>query len=151
MLGAQNENAFLDTMAFFEKQYKENPAYCPSFDELRNRLMLVTKFFPQTLIVIDALDECMERECLMLTLLALAETTSSCVKVLVTSRNEIDIYRTFSEMPSICIQKDNMSEDVERYITAEIKNRIQAKKLKLRDPNLEQEITATLVEKADGM
>lgn len=153
MLGAQNKYVFHELKTFFEKQRKENLSYTPSFDELRSQLLLVStrRFFSQTLIVIDALDECNDREPLMDVLLELSNETSGCIKVLVTSRSEIDIHSIFSKMPNICIRKDDVSADVESYITSEVRSRIQSKKLKLRDPNLEEVITTALAGKADGM
>lgn len=153
MLGAQNKNVFHELKTFFEKQRKENLAYTPSFDELRNLLLVVStsRFFSQIYIVIDALDECNDREALMDALLELSSETTGCAKVLVTSRNELDIHSAFSKMPNVFMQKDDVSADVESYITSEVRSRIQSKKIKLRDPSLEQEITAALTKKADGM
>lgn len=151
MLGAQHKDVFHQLQTFFEKQRKDNLAYSPSFDELRSQLLLASRLFSQIFIVVDALDECNGRECLIDALLELSNERSSCVKILVTSRNELDIYSALSKMPNICIQKDDVSADVESYITYEVRSRIRSKKLKLRDPNLEQEIITALVEKADGM
>lgn len=55
MLGAQNKSVFHELKTFFEKQRKENPAYTPSFGELRSLLLVVStrRFFSQVYIVID--------------------------------------------------------------------------------------------------
>jgi len=152
MLSTQNKAAFMETQSYFQKQFKDNPAYQISYDELRNVFPIVARRFRQVLVVIDALDEsASDRACFIKTLLELSDEDSGCIKTLVTSRNVYDIADAFRGLPTVCIGKNDIAADIENYITAQIKDRIEDRKLKLRDASLEQEIISVLQHKAEGM
>jgi hypothetical protein len=58
MLASRNDSVFDRIQASFERQYKENPAYAPDFDELLNNFShFMGDSFQQIFIVVDALDE----------------------------------------------------------------------------------------------
>jgi hypothetical protein len=154
MLAAQNQSVFQDVQIFFQKQAKENPGvanFAPGFDELRSNFStFLGNHFNEVMIVVDALDECEGRDCLTYGLKSLVEACPN-LKVFVTSRNEIDIYRAFEDLPKASIQKENVAEDIENFVQFEVSTKIREKKLKLRDPRLEQTIVAALTEGAQGM
>ena len=152
MMASQNKIAFHGIQSFFQKQFRENPTYQVSFDELRNVLPHIAAVFRQIIVVIDALDESYsDRECLLKTILEFSDSESGCFKALVTSRNVYDIAEAFRGLPTVCIGKEDIAGDIETYITAQIKAKIKDRKLKLRDSNLEHEIISTLQQKAEGM
>ncbi|KAF8250377.1 hypothetical protein K440DRAFT_541500 [Wilcoxina mikolae CBS 423.85] len=152
MLSTQSKAAFVETQAYFQKQYKDNPAYQVNYDELRTVFPIVARHFRRVLVVIDALDESIsDRQCFINTLLEFSDPDSGCIKALVTSRNVYDIADAFRELPTVCIGKNDIAADIESYITAQIKGRIKDRKLKLRDPSLENEIISVLQQKAEGM
>ncbi|KAJ5283126.1 hypothetical protein N7505_001106 [Penicillium chrysogenum] len=63
MLASRNDDVFERMQAFFQQQYKENPAYAPDFDELLNNFShFMGDSFQQIFIVVDALDESEDRE-----------------------------------------------------------------------------------------
>lgn len=67
-------------------------------------------------LVIDALDECNDREKLLQLLASLPERTGSNVKVFVTSRWEIDIQRRFSKFLQVCLEASAVDNDVRKYL-----------------------------------
>ena len=63
-LSSQNRTIFRAIQAFFQYQIKQNPAYVPEFDELLSNFgTFIGNQFERVLIVVDALDECADREC----------------------------------------------------------------------------------------
>jgi hypothetical protein len=154
MLGAQNQSVFRELESFFQKQAKENPGVAnstPGFDELRSNFStFIGDYFDEVLIVVDALDECIGRDCITHGLMSLVRSCPT-LKVFVTSRNEIDIYRAFEDLPKACIQKEDVAEDIENFVRFEVSAKIKDRKLKLRDPRLEQTIVSALTEGAQGM
>lgn len=74
-------------------------------------------------VLIDALDECENRdEGLLASLVQIAETDSD-IRVLVSSRPEHNIQRAFAKYgpPRICVAKDTTERDVAAYIAASLK------------------------------
>lgn len=93
----------------------------PAYEELEKLLLHVldsTKG-PGTwsvTVVIDALDECNDREGLLQLLASLPERAESNVKVFVTSRREIDIQRCFNEFPQVSLRESAVDNDVRKYL-----------------------------------
>ncbi|KAJ5794740.1 hypothetical protein N7457_001339 [Penicillium paradoxum] len=151
MLASRNDAVFDRIRTFFEQRYKENPAYSPEFDELLNNFShFMADSFEEIYIVIDALDESEDRECLAYALKRISET-SQCSKIFVTSRHEIDIARTYEGLCVATIEAKDVADDIDSYVKAELAAKIKARKLKLRDPNLAGVICDTLIEGAHGM
>jgi hypothetical protein len=108
-------------------------------------------------IVIDALDECPQRERHHI----IGFTTEimkslGCGKLFITSRREPDISRAFEEIttPTIQIKAENISGDIETFVRSEVqklRNGYHGKKLFLTSDNLEAKVVQTLTKKADGM
>lgn len=108
-----------------------------------------------TTIVIDALDECdnVTRENLFRGLKEIVETSTSLVKIFVSSRNDDDIKLEFEGELKISIEMKDNSTDIELYVHTEIRRRIKEKKL-LRgmvDNLLEELVISRFLEKAGGM
>ncbi|KAJ6168864.1 hypothetical protein N7497_001707 [Penicillium chrysogenum] len=151
MLASRNDDVFERMQAFFQQQYKENPAYAPDFDELLNNFShFMGDSFQQIFIVVDALDESEDRECVAYSLKKIYETCQFS-NIFVTSRHEIDIARTYDGLPSITIAATDVAGDIDLYVKAEVAAKIKARKLKLRDPNLAGIICDTLIAGAQGM
>jgi len=113
--------------------------------------------FKEVYVVIDALDECPERERHHV-IRFITEVINSlrCAKIFVTSRRESDLVRAFEEgsTPTIQIKTENVAADIEGFVQSEVKklrNGYHGKKLYLADDTLEARIIQTLTEKADGM
>jgi hypothetical protein len=151
MLSIQNRQILHEIQAFFQEQHKLNPVYVPEFDELLNNFgTFIRNYLKNIIIVVDALDECIDRDCTAYALKHIFQNYAN-VKVFVTSRNEIDIARSFDGLPRVSIEQEDVAPDIENYIKAELTARIKGKKLKLRDATLAEMITQRLVEGAKGM
>ncbi|KAL4876756.1 ankyrin repeat-containing domain protein [Aspergillus karnatakaensis] len=150
-IASRSEDVFDRISIFFEEQCKENPAYVPEFDELLNNFGdFIGDSFDELYIILDALDETEDRECVAHALKTISESCPS-VRVLVTSRHEIDIARAYEDLPSTSIEPTDISGDIEIYVRSEVAAKIKAKKLKLRDPDLQNVICETLNQGAHGM
>lgn len=99
----------------------------PSLEELVPLLPALVGEFDRIYIVIDGLDECLERQSLLEALVGL--DSNSRTHLLVTSREEVDIKRKFNEKPAVCIQDDNVARDVEIYVKSEIEKQPKLKRL----------------------
>lgn len=150
-LGRKNQTIFHRLETFFQNRYKDNPAYSPGFDELRGNFAdFVEDSYESILLVIDALDECTQRDC---NSRALKTIHDSCplVKVLVSSRQEQEISAVFDDLPNFRITQRHMAPDIALFVNAEIADRIKSKRLKIRKPELQQTICDKLISKANGM
>ena len=124
-------------------------------DESKNLITQLTEGFHETIIVIDALDECDKgsRDKLLDALKSILEEETRRVKVFVTSRDDDDIVLHLSGVPNVYIQSSDNSSDIKTFIEGEVEQCILKKKL-LRgsvDPELKELITSTLANKAQGM
>jgi hypothetical protein len=115
----------------------------------------ILDMYPQSTIAIDALDETYpnERWKLFNALKTLIESSTSLVKVFVSSRDDDDITRKLNDVPNLYIKASDNMADIERFIHREIKRSIEDGRL-LRGEvkeELKQEIISTLLSKSDGM
>lgn len=150
-LGKRNKTIFQRLQTFFQDRYKENPSFSPGFDELRGNFSgFLEGSCNQVLLVVDALDECTQRDCIAR---ALKTINESCplIKILVSSREEQEITDLYEELPNLKITSNHMAGDIESFVKAEVGNRIKAKKLKIRKPELQKTICERLTSRANGM
>ncbi|KAL7266726.1 hypothetical protein RUND412_010717, partial [Rhizina undulata] len=123
-------------------------------DESTELILQLSKAFEQTIIIVDALDEC-KKETRGKLLDALKELRSSTegLKIFITSRNDDDIRVELENESDVDIQPSDNSSDIKRFVVAEVDKYILKKKL-LRGtvrPELKQTIMDTLTNRADGM
>ncbi len=121
----------------------------PSPDELLLLLVyIVQHYFTKVFIVLDALDECSERNVLLPILIDLMESKS--VSLFLTSRSEHDIQQALNALPifSTAIESATVAVDVELFVKKQIQN-LEA----LRDlsHDLQIEIVQRLILGAKGM
>ena len=108
-------------------------------------------------IIIDALDECLEKDRPeMIRLLTEVMAHLPCAKVFITSRREGDIERAFAELrtPTIQIQAENVKADIQSFAESEVRKLrrgYHGKKLFISRDDLEEKIIRSLTEKAEGM
>lgn len=95
-------------------------------------------------LIIDGLDECSGRKSLLSTLL---EFNVRNIKILVTSRPELDIKEVLSTNHSLNID-DHVVNDIVTYVRWEIESDPKLSKIEQR---LKQEIQDQLIAKSDGM
>lgn len=123
----------------------------PSLDLIRSNFgSLLESSFRKVYIVIDALDECQELDCILKAILAIVDSLTK-VKILVTSREDPLIRDEFTDFPNLRVKAKHVSEDIVDYVNFKLNDRISSKKLKVKDDGLRKQISETLVVKAEGM
>lgn len=113
----------------------------------------MTTSFDDTMVIVDALDECgtstqIQRITALLASLNDDEGTNT-VKTLFLSRDEPDIRDVLDEYGQVSIAASTT--DLRLYVGAEIKNRTRNKILRIKDSSLIEQIMERLVDGADGM
>jgi len=111
-------------------------------------LKSILGLFPKTYIILDALDECTDRE----ELLVLIEEINrwGAVQILATSRKEKDIEEALHPLVTcqICIQDAQIDNDIKLYIRHRLQNDSKLKKWPLK---VQREIEESLMAGANGM
>lgn len=104
----------------------------------------------ETFIILDALDECKEREELLLLLKNLTSWGAGNLHVLATSRRERDIEETLESLVTseICLQSTLVNADINTHISERLQN---DSRLKRWPANVRGEIEDTLMKGANGM
>jgi hypothetical protein len=120
--------------------------------ELLSLLKRLSIRFERVMIVVDALDECTEVTTFIqgLQYLSNSKPERTTIKVLVTSRKEVEIERLLYEVDRISVAA-NIGGDIYTYVSVQVDNRIRSKKLRLRDPLVRNLIVSELAAKAHGM
>ncbi|OBT73411.1 hypothetical protein VF21_08109 [Pseudogymnoascus sp. 05NY08] len=111
-----------EEMCALWKIYKEKKGR-PSPEELLGILTLVIqKYFHKVYVVLDALDECSERQILLPILHQLID--SKCASIFLTSRSEHDFQKSLSEVSiySAAIESADVALDVELFVKRQIKS-----------------------------
>ena len=83
------------------------------------------------IIIIDALDECdpLRRHKLLNALKGIIEKSASLIKVLISSRDDMDIVLRLAGLPNIFIKADENKEDIDRFICFEVGQAISNQRL----------------------
>ena len=126
----------------------------PSTDELLETLRQIVQAFDETFIVLDALDECQERQELLEDIKKIVDWKLEKLHILVTSRREKDIEETLEPLVRdqgvICIQSALVNDDIRAYVHERLQTDRRLKRWQ-KKPEVQQEIETTLMDKADGM
>lgn len=119
--------------------------------ESKDLIIALSAGFPQTTIIVDALDECDEetREILFLILKEIVTSTKR-VRIFVTSRNHEDIQKMLGNFPSHYLDATDNIGDIKTYIRSEV-DRCASRSALFRDDKLRGEVVAALEKGADGM
>ncbi|PVH67497.1 hypothetical protein DL98DRAFT_296048, partial [Cadophora sp. DSE1049] len=122
----------------------------PTQDALEVALQQMLNEFGETFIILDALDECKEREELLSLLQNLTSWGAGNLHVLATSRRERDIEETLESLTTseICLQSALVDNDIRTHLSERLQN---DPKLKRWPANVRGEIKDTLMEGAQGM
>ncbi|KAK4194345.1 ankyrin repeat-containing domain protein [Triangularia verruculosa] len=153
MLAKQNSGVFENMQDFFLEQFKLAPTFTADFDELLTEFRtFIGDHFQTVIVVIDALDETSPSLWELLTdaVRGLHEQCPS-LKLLVTSRNELPIARAFQDLPVTSIEQSDVADDILHFVEGEVATKIRQRKLKLRDPELQNVIVDSLVTGSKGM
>lgn len=122
----------------------------PTTEELTFLLGQVVKYFDSIYILLDALDECTDREDLFEFIVALIDGNNSDLHLLVTSRKENDIAMSLEPLVKFqqAIQGAHVDADIRVHILEMITN---DPKLKKWPANVQKEIENALMRGANGM
>lgn len=104
-------------------------------------------------IVFDGLDECEQeaKEQIVTFFERLTTPRRTIIKLLVFCREEDNILRSLAKFSRIHVTLAASASDINSYVSGSVRSRIEAGNLRLRNPELEQEIVSELVDKANGM
>ena len=133
-----------------------NGSQQPSMDQLLSALYRVLDGIDErnNFFIIDALDECKERQELLEMLNRIYERKHPKLHILVTSRQELDIEKSLKTMTNdktrICIQSKLVQEDIFTYIQDRLGSDKSLERFKVR-PEIHEEIKKALMDKANGM
>ncbi|KAL7267661.1 hypothetical protein RUND412_009742 [Rhizina undulata] len=123
-------------------------------DKSTELIQQLSKAFEQTVIIVDALDECNKetRYQLLVAFKKLCSSTKS-LKIFLTSRNDDDIRIELENESEVYIQPSDNSTDIELFVVAEFEEYISSKRLLSGNvrPELKETIIDTLIKGADGM
>ncbi|KAL7273457.1 hypothetical protein RUND412_003700 [Rhizina undulata] len=142
-------------ISLYEKQKENGIERGLWLKESTELILNLSKAFEQTVIVVDALDECNKdtRYQLLVALNELRSSTNGFIKVFITSRNDDDIVFQLTGEADVFIQASDNSRDIGRFVVAEVEKTISMGRL-LRgrvQPKLKQTIIETLTNGANGM
>jgi hypothetical protein len=123
----------------------------PTRSEFLDLLQLLSTECSELYVVIDALDECIDKDGEMIwkDLLTNLKKCVANLRLLYTSRHIDDIDEA---LPGVtCIEIRASDADMRAYIQAQVKSKSVLSKFRHQDPSLQDEILQTVVLKAEGM
>lgn len=122
----------------------------PTIDSLMSILQYMLRTFQQTFIIIDALDECKEREELFKMLREIVDWNFDGLHLLATSRKERDIEESVACLVTeqICLQSILVDDDIHIHIQERLRS---DPRLKIWPGEVQLLIETTLMDGANGM
>jgi len=137
----------------------QHDALSPALIGTKERFMSLVEDLSEVYVILDALDECPERQRsgILEFITSVVTTRTPCrVKIFATSRREMDIAKAFedSKIPTIQVQAENVASDIETFIHSRIerlRNGEYGKTLYVTSNDLIEKIIQKLALKADGM
>ncbi|KAI9709873.1 MAG: hypothetical protein M1812_007581 [Candelaria pacifica] len=126
----------------------------PTSNELLETLRGMVQEFDGVFIILDALDECKERDRLLEGISEWAGWPIGKLHTILTSRREKDIEEMLGPLigdgEKVCIQSTLVDEDIRTYVHEKLQTDRGMRRWQ-RQPKVQMEIEMTLMEKADGM
>jgi DNA replicative helicase MCM subunit Mcm2 (Cdc46/Mcm family) len=147
---------FNDAKEYYHERLQETQGQqgMPATLSINENINLIKQFcfrFDDVFMVVDALDECVDRKGFTCGLRRFREENEN-IKLLLTSRYEVDLERLIAPVASHRLAlKEYMKSDIKMYLNAEIETRLQQGTLKLRQKSLVSDIVTAIEGKADGM
>ena len=128
---------------------KSGPGRQPTLDEVTHLIAHLEVSAPKFYIILDALDECQDRDKLLEIIKVLSESVFK-AKFFVTSRREQDIIDTLTEekFSPLSIVEDAIKRDIEIYVNSVLENDIHLGRLPEESKSL---IQKTLIDGANSM
>ena len=122
----------------------------PTLDDLQNTLQRIVDGFSSTFIVLDALDECAEREKLLnwIQTFILGKDINLGLHLIVTSRPEQEIEDKFKSYHYLDLVEESENHDLQAYLDYQLQNDSDLQKW---NSGIQDQIKLTLMKQADGM
>ena len=122
----------------------------PTLDDLQNILHRILDGFSSTFIILDALDECAEREKLLnwIQTSILENDVNIGLHLIVTSRPEQQIEDKLRSYPHLDLVEESENYDLVAYLDYQLQNDSDLQKW---NADTREQIKLTLMEQADGM
>jgi len=147
-LARQNQECLAMVQAKFEPyKHMETTPWIDNDSDLTILLESMLLCFNEVSIIIDGVDECHDPSTVSETLSRLCESPT--VRLLISSREEHHIKCFLEDFQWISIAAE--SQDLRLYVPAEIETRQKKQKLRIRNPDLKDEMIEKLVNGAHGM
>jgi hypothetical protein len=131
----------------------DNGRQLPRVSELLDTLRLMVGEFKETFVILDALDECEDKQELSKSLEEMKGWNRR-LHILITSRTGTDIDRLFAPTvngrETFCIDSAQIKDDIRTYIRSRLKKNRNLERWKTL-PQVQLEIETTLSAKANGM
>jgi hypothetical protein len=120
----------------------------PQLDQSLKLIMQLIKFYPQTTIILDALDECdpATRLDLLRALEHILQHSCSLAKIFVSSRNDQDIVMQLNGYLNLEIDSRRNSNDTAQFVNAEVERLIKDGKL-LRNSKFKDDMKGMIIRK----
>ena len=136
---------------FYDKWRYEKPGSGHlSLEECSGLLTAMFSSYSNTTIILDALDECEKPYELLRALQTIANSTTSQIKLFVSSRLNVNVASVLSHCGKIDIQSQGTSKDMDIFLHTEVKQG-DRHLLKGNFPELEDRLIAVLRDRAQGM
>ncbi|KAH0538447.1 hypothetical protein FGG08_004945 [Glutinoglossum americanum] len=121
-------------------------------EESRDVLLQLVRIYPQTTLVLDALDEChKETRAQLVDILDMLITQSpKPVKIFISSRPDRDIKHRFECGPNVHIKATDNHDDIAKFVDDRLNNSPEDWRNSI-SPDLKREIREVLVDKSEGM
>jgi hypothetical protein len=122
----------------------------PTLDDLQNTLQRILDGFSSTFIILDALDECSEREKLLnwIQTFILEKDINLGLHLIVTSRPEQEIEDKFKSYHYLDLVEESENHDLVAYLDYQLQNDSDLQKW---NSDTQEQIKLTLMKQADGM
>jgi ankyrin repeat domain-containing protein 50 len=138
---------------YYEKRKNGFASGNLKIEESRDVLLQLVRIYPQTTLVLDALDECNKesRAQLVDVLDILVAQSSRPVKIFISSRPDRDIRHRYELGPNVQINAMHNRDDIAKFVDDEINNNSPEYWRNSLTSGLKMEIRKTLVDNAEGM
>ncbi len=130
-----------------EKLYKNSKFQQPQDKHLEDILDSVLSGIPHAYVVIDALDECTNREKVLIWLSKVMQKLSNNMHILITSRPFPDIAKAFGKLytTSVNMEENTVNSDIVKYLKSKIENKFEDL-----NESIKAQIQNVLIQKAEG-
>ncbi|KAI9662308.1 MAG: hypothetical protein M1821_008475 [Bathelium mastoideum] len=130
--------------SFYKKRTSQGNQWSqPSAEQLADLFVQMSHFFANCMVIVDGVDECGDNQVMTS---AKDPAPSKCLSSVAMSMTYAGSATDFQKMPIVA-----RNSDIQLYVTAEIEQRIDNKKLRLKDNTLKEVIVDSLVNGAQGM